>query len=150
MALVKVQQKAFDTAAEIKKLTKQHGGIGALVTFTGLVRGSNQAGNITTLSLEHYPAMTEKEIDRIAREAETRWPLQACLIIHRYGDLKPGEPIVFVATASGHRKDAFEAAEFLMDWLKTRAPFWKRENAGKDGAWVEAKKEDDDLAGRWQ
>jgi molybdopterin synthase catalytic subunit len=110
-----------------------------VVTFTGLVRDH-------PLFLEHYPAMAERAMGRIAEEAAARWPLLGCAVVHRYGELDPGDPIVLVATASAHRRPAFEAAEFLMDWLKTRAPFWKRAPEG----WVEAKLEDDAAAGRWE
>lgn len=135
----RVQNEDFDIGAEIAALTRGRSDIGAVVTFSGLVRD-------VTLTLEHYAGMTERELDKIEIEAQTRWALQACLIIHRIGTLKPGDNIVLVITASAHRKDAFEAAEFLMDYLKTRAPFWKRE--GED--WVEAKASDDKAAERWQ
>ncbi len=134
-----VQTEDFDINAEIAALTKGRSDIGAVVTFSGLVRD-------VTLTLEHYAGMTERELGKIEAEAQTRWALQACVIIHRIGALKPGDNIVLVITASAHRQDAFEAAEFLMDYLKTRAPFWKRE--GED--WVEAKASDDKAAARWQ
>lgn len=134
----RVQTKDFDISAEIAALTKGRSDIGAVVTFSGLVRD-------VTLTLEHYAGMTERELDKIEAEAQARWALQACLIVHRIGTLKPGDNIVLVITASAHRKDAFEAAEFLMDYLKTRAPFWKREGDN----WVEAKASDDQAAERW-
>jgi molybdopterin synthase catalytic subunit len=135
----RVQNEDFDVGAEIAALTRGRSDIGAVVTFSGLVRD-------VTLTLEHYAGMTERELGKIEAEAQARWALQACLIVHRVGTLKPGDNIVLVITASAHRKDAFEAAEFLMDYLKTRAPFWKRE--GED--WVEAKTSDDKAAERWQ
>jgi molybdopterin synthase catalytic subunit len=139
MITTRVQAEAFDAAHEAALLTAGRTDIGALVTFTGLVRDA-------PLTLEHYPAMTEKQLTTIAAEAWARWPLLAGTIIHRYGTLAAGDPIVLVAIASAHRGAAFEAAEFLMDWLKTRAPFWKNE-AGK--GWVEAKASDDEAAARW-
>lgn len=135
----RVQTEDFDISAEIAALTKGRTDIGAVATFSGLVRD-------VTLTLEHYAGMTERELSKIEAEANARWSLQACLIIHRVGTLQPGDNIVLVITASAHRKDAFEAAEFLMDYLKTRAPFWKREG----DTWVEAKASDDDAAERWQ
>jgi len=134
----RVQTEDFDINAEIAALTKGRSDIGAVVTFSGLVRD-------VTLTLEHYAGMTERELTKLEAEANTRWTLQASLIIHRVGTLNPGDNIVLVITASKHRKDAFEAAEFLMDYLKTRAPFWKREGE----TWVEAKSSDDDAAERW-
>lgn len=134
----RVQNEDFDVGAEIAALTRGRSDIGAVVTFSGLVRD-------VTLTLEYYAGMTERELGKIEAEAQARWALQACLIVHRVGTLKPGDNIVLVITASAHRKDAFEAAEFLMDYLKTRAPFWKRE--GED--WVEAKTSDDKAAERW-
>jgi molybdopterin synthase catalytic subunit len=139
MITTRVQAQAFDAAREAALLTAGRTDIGALVTFTGLVRD-------VPLTLEHYPAMTEKQLATIAAEAWARWPLLAGTIIHRHGTLAAGDPIVLVAIASAHRAAAFEAAEFLMDWLKTRAPFWKHE-AGK--GWVEAKASDDEAAARW-
>ncbi|MDO8288731.1 MAG: molybdenum cofactor biosynthesis protein MoaE [Parvibaculum sp.] len=135
----RVQTEDFDISTEIAALTKGRSDIGAVVTFSGLVRD-------VTLTLEHYAGMTERELTKIEAEANTRWKLQAVTIIHRIGTLNPGDNIVLVITASTHRKDAFEAAEFLMDYLKTRAPFWKREG----DTWVEAKASDDDAAERWK
>jgi molybdopterin synthase catalytic subunit len=139
MITTRVQAEAFDAGHETALLTAGRTDIGALVTFTGLVRDA-------PLTLEHYPAMTEKQLARIAADAWARWPLLAGMVIHRYGKLAAGDPIVLVAVASAHRAAAFEAAEFLMDWLKTRAPFWKHE-AGK--GWVAARASDDDAANRW-
>jgi molybdopterin synthase catalytic subunit len=136
--LIRVQAGDFDIGAEIAALTKGRTDIGAVVTFSGIVRD-------VALELEHYPGMTERELLSIEKEAHGRWPLQASLIVHRIGKLAPGDNIVLVVTASAHRGDAFSAAEFLMDYLKTRAPFWKREGE----KWVEAKASDDEAASRW-
>ena len=147
--MIRVQQEDFDVGAEIKALTKGNPSIGGVVSFIGLVRDIAGDRSIDTMTLEHYPGMTEKMLARIEEEAQGRWNLDASLIIHRYGPLNPGDQIVLTITASAHRQDAFEANEFLMDWLKTKAPFWKRE-AGADGDnWVEAKDSDDVAAARW-
>ncbi|MGI9382126.1 MAG: molybdopterin synthase catalytic subunit MoaE [Methyloligellaceae bacterium] len=148
--MIRIQENDFDVGAEIAALTAGRTDIGAIVTFTGTVRDTAQGGPITEMTLEHYPGMTEKELQRIETEAHARWPLQASLVVHRYGTLKPGENIVLVITASAHRHAAFEAAEFLMDYLKTHAPFWKKE-AGPEGAqWVDARESDDHANERWQ
>ncbi|MFM1816071.1 MAG: molybdopterin synthase, large subunit [Pseudomonadota bacterium] len=145
---VRVQKEDFDLAAEIRALTAGRTDIGATVTFTGSVRGS--IGGIETMTLEHYPGMTERELERVETEALERWPLQASLIIHRYGELRPGDNIVLVITCSPHRQAAFEAAEFLMDYLKTQAPFWKKEaGPGNEGEWVDARESDDRAVERW-
>jgi molybdopterin synthase catalytic subunit len=148
---VRVQHEDFDVGAEVKALTAGRTDIGAVVTFTGIVRSSNDGQPLQAMSLEHYPGMTESELARVEAEAGKRWPLQASLIVHRVGTLQPGDNIVLVMTASAHRQAAFDAANFLMDYLKTRAPFWKKEIAA-DGAarWVEARDSDDAAAGRWQ
>lgn len=148
---VRVQQEDFDVGAEVRRLIAGRTDIGAVVTFTGLVRGAAAGLPITAMTLEHYPGMTEEELRRVEAEAQTRWPLQASLIIHRHGKLAPGDNIVLVVTASAHRQAAFAAAEFLMDYLKTRAPFWKKE-AGPDGAghWVDARDSDETALERWQ
>jgi molybdopterin synthase catalytic subunit len=149
--MIRVQQQDFDVGAEIKALTGGRQDIGAIVTFTGTVRREAQEQPIRALTLEHYPGMTEKELARIEAEAVARWPLAASLIVHRHGRLEPGDNIVLVITASKHRHAAFEAAEFLMDWLKTSAPFWKKEEpAGGEERWVEAKAADDVAAERWE
>ena len=147
---VRVQREDFDVGAEVRRLTAGRTDIGAIVTFTGTVRSGNDGGAITAMTLEHYPGMTEAELARVEVEAGKRWPLQASLIVHRIGTLQPGDNIVLVMTASAHRQAAFAAAEFLMDYLKTRAPFWKKETRA-DGAerWVEARDSDDHAAGRW-
>ena len=148
---VRVQEQDFDIGAEVRALCAGRTDIGAIVTFTGTVRGEHDGGANTSMTLEHYPGMTEAELERIAAEAGQRWPLQASLIIHRHGALKPGDNIVLVVTASKHRHAAFEAAEFLMDFLKTRAPFWKKETrADGSGGWVDAREADDRALSRWQ
>lgn len=151
--MIRVQQEDFDVALEQKRLTGERTDIGAVVTFTGLVRADESsgedAGSFKAMTLEHYPGMTEKKLEEIEAEAGRRWDLTGSLIIHRYGRLEPGAQIVLVLTASSHRQDAFEAASFLMDWLKTEAPFWKLEETGKGTSWVEAKASDDDAKGRW-
>jgi len=148
-ATIRIQQADFDVAQEIAALSKGRTDIGAVVSFSGICRGSEQGEPIAALTLEHYPGMAEAEIGRHADEALSRWPLQGLTIIHRFGRIAPGENIVLVVTASSHRLAAFEAAEFLMDYLKTSAPFWKREESQKGTSWVEARDHDDDAAARW-
>jgi molybdopterin synthase catalytic subunit len=146
---VRLQREEFDPAAEAAALTRGRSDVGALVTFTGICRGDEAGEPIAALTLEHYPGMAEAEITRHVEEAQARWPLMGVTIIHRYGRIEPGENIVLVVTASSHRQAAFAAAEFLMDYLKTRAPFWKQVE-GKSGAtWIEAKQTDDTAASRW-
>ena len=146
--MIRVQQEDFDIGAEVAKLTAGRTDIGAIVTFTGTVRDHD--GAVEEMTLEHYPGMTERELSRIEAEAQARWPLQASLIVHRTGSLKPGDNIVLVVTASEHRDAAFDAAKFLMDYLKTSAPLWKRES-GRDGArWIAAEAKDDSAAARWK
>lgn len=146
---VRVQREDFDVAAEVAGLTDGRTDVGAIVTFTGRVRAD--AGRIAQMTLEHYPGMTEAELARIEAEAARRWPLQGSVIVHRVGDLKPGDNIVLVVTAAEHRQAAFEAAGFLMDYLKTQAPFWKKESAATgESAWVEARQSDEDAADRWR
>ena len=145
--MIRVQQEDFDIGAEIARLKAGRSDIGAIVTFTGTVR--DQGGAVTAMTLEHYPGMTEAELARIEAAARLRWPLQESLIVHRYGPLKPGDTIVLVVTASEHRDAAFEAARFLMDYLKTRAPFWKREDGPGGRHWVEAEARDDASMTRW-
>lgn len=147
---VSIQAEPFDAAAEIARITTDHAGrTGAVVTFAGLCR--DESGRLLALELEHYPGMAEAEIQRVAEEAARRWPLQAVRVIHRFGRVAPGDGIVLVVTASSHRIAAFEAASFLMDYLKTKAPFWKREHLadGTVGGWVEATAADDAAADRW-
>jgi molybdopterin synthase catalytic subunit len=145
-----VQSEDFDAAAEVARLNRIESDIGAVVSFTGICR--NEDGRLAALELEHYPGMAEAEIGRIAKEAADRWPVSALTIIHRHGRIAPGENIVLVVAASTHRDAAFEAARFLMDYLKTRAPFWKKEHPAKGGSsgWVEAKPKDDAVAERWK
>jgi len=146
---VSVQVDDFDVGAEIDALSDGRTDIGAVVTFTGLVRDMAGGEEIADMELEHYPGMTEKALASIEAEANTRWDLQASRIIHRYGKLAPGAQIVLVATASPHRGDAFEAAEFIMDFLKSRAPFWKKEGTIGGGKWVDARDADEDALNRW-
>lgn len=149
MAEVTVQAGDFDAPAEFAAATRGRTDVGAVVTFTGLCR--DEGGTLAALEIEHYPGMAEDEIGRVAAEAEARWALQACRVIHRHGAIRPGQPIVFVLTASAHRSAAFAAADFLMDFLKTRAPFWKR-NRLRDGSaqtWVSAKEADAAATKRW-
>lgn len=144
---VRVQREDFDIGAELAGLTAGRTDVGAVVSFTGLVR--DVTGSLEAMELEHYPGMTEKALAAIEAEARRRWPLQACLIVHRFGALSPGERIMMVATASAHRAAAFAAAEFLMDYLKSRAPFWKKETGAGASAWVAAKDDDEAALGRW-
>lgn len=146
---IRIQSEPFDVLAESKGLTDGRRDIGGLVTFTGLCR--DESGTLAALELEHYPGMAVAELERVAEEARERWPLKGLTIIHRTGRIIPGDDIVFVAVASEHRRAAFEAADFLMDYLKTRAPFWKKEHPvdGSQGNWVEAKQSDDSDADRW-
>jgi molybdopterin synthase catalytic subunit len=146
---VRVQTGDFDIGAEIAALTAGRTDLGAVVSFTGIVRGGG-AEPISAMTLEHYPGMTETELERIEAEARDRWPLSASLILHRHGRLEPGDNIVLVITASAHRQAAFEAASFLMDYLKTSAPFWKKEDrADGDSGWVEEKTSDNAARERW-
>ncbi|HLI13083.1 MAG TPA: molybdenum cofactor biosynthesis protein MoaE [Alphaproteobacteria bacterium] len=147
--MIRVQREDFDPAAELAALAAGKRNIGGVVSFVGLVREMTGAGAITAMTLEHYPGMTEKKLAEIEAEAQRRWPLEASLIIHRYGRLEPGERIVFVATAAAHRDAAFDACRFLVDWLKTKAPFWKQEETPEGARWVEARAEDDAAAAAW-
>ena len=147
MARILVQEALFDMATESAALTAGRTDIGGVASFLGVCRGDDA---LAAMVLEHYPGMTERAIGRIAAEAEARWPLTACTVIHRVGRILPGEPIVLVLTASAHRAAALESCAFLIDWLKTKAPFWKREEfADGDARWVAAKNEDDAAAARW-
>jgi len=143
---IRIQREDFDLNREVADLTA-NGEAGAVSSFTGHVR---KEGNLSTLTLEHYPHMTEAEIARLVAEAGTRWPLTGVTVVHRVGSLKPGDRIVLVAVASQHRHAAFQACEFLMDYLKTRAPFWKKEQTGEGARWVEARAADDAAADRWR
>ncbi len=146
---IRLQRDAFDVNAEVAALTRGRSDIGAVVTFTGICRADENGEPIAALTLEHYPDMAEAEIARHVEEARGRWPLLGVTVIHRYGRLTPGEVIVLVVTASSHREAAFAAAEFLMDYLKTRAPFWKQVEKASGKIWVAAKSADDAAAGRW-
>jgi molybdopterin synthase catalytic subunit len=147
--MIRVQTEDFDLGAELKALTDGNHGIGGLCSFVGLVRDMAGGEAIGAMTLEHYPGMTEKELARIEAEAQARWPLDATLIIHRYGRLEPGDQIVLVAAASAHREAAFEACHFLIDFLKTKAPFWKLEGTPGGGQWVDARDSDDAATARW-
>jgi len=147
--MIRVQQEAFDPGAELSRLKQGSTSIGGTVMFLGTVRDLSDGADVRAMTLEHYPGMTEKALAEIEAEAQRRWPLDATLIIHRYGRLEPGEDIVLVIAASAHREAAFEACHFLIDWLKTKAPFWKLEENGEGAAWVAAKDSDDDAARRW-
>jgi molybdopterin synthase catalytic subunit len=147
MSTIRIQREDFDVGAEVDVLAGGRNDVGAVTTFTGHVRGE---ADLTALTLEHYPGMTEREIASHVREAEQRWPLTGVTIIHRIGRLEPGARIVLVATASSHRQAAFAAAEFLMDYLKTRAPFWKEEERSGSKSWVAAKDTDEDAVRRWR
>jgi molybdopterin synthase catalytic subunit len=148
-ATVRLQCEDFDAAAEARALTAGRTDIGAVVTFTGICRGQEAGAPVAAMTLEHYPGMAEAEIGRHVEEAQARWPLLGVSVIHRYGRLAPGDNIVLVITAASHRGDAFAAAEFLMDYLKTRAPFWKQEERPQGTGWVAAKDADAAAAGRW-
>jgi molybdopterin synthase catalytic subunit len=140
---ISVQREDFDLTAEVDSIRKDNPKVGAVASFVGQVRD-------VSMTLEHYPGMTEASIRKIIEEAQGRWQVMDCVVIHRYGELKPADQIVLVAVASAHRGDAFAACEFIMDYLKTRAPFWKKEHGPQGARWVEARASDDDAAGRWQ
>jgi molybdopterin synthase catalytic subunit len=148
--MVRVQEAPFDVGAELASLTRGRTDIGGLASFVGLVRDLAGERPITAMTLEHYPGMTEKKLAEIEAEAQRRWCLQASLIVHRYGRMLPGEPIVLVATAAPHRAAALEACAFLIDWLKTKAPFWKLEESPDASRWVETRTSDDHAAARWR
>ena len=148
-ATIRIQQADFDVAQEIARLSKGRTDVGAVVSFTGICRGTEGSKPIAALTLEHYAEMAEAEIKRHAEEAIARWPLQGLTIIHRFGRITPGETIVLVVTASSHRQAAFQAAEFLMDYLKTNAPFWKQEESARGTSWIDARDHDDAAAARW-
>ena len=148
-ATIRIQQADFDIAQEIAALTKGRNDVGAVVTFSGICRGSENGEPIAALTLEHYPGMAEAEIKRHTDEAMSRWPLTGLTVVHRVGRITPGENIVLVLAASAHRQAAFQAAEFLMDYLKANAPFWKREEKPGGTSWVDAQSHDDDAAARW-
>ncbi len=147
--MVRVQQEDFDVGAEIARLTEGNRAVGGLTIFVGLVRDMAGDHSIDAMALEHYPGMTEKKLAEIEAEAQARWPLEASLIVHRYGRLEPGDRIVLVACASPHRDAAFDACRFLIDWLKTEAPFWKLEETEAGAHWVDARDSDDTAKKRW-
>jgi len=149
MTTIRLQREAFDVAAETAALTRGRSDVGAVVSFTGICRADENGEAIAALTLEHYPGMAEAEIARHVDEAHARWPLLGVTVIHRYGRIAPGEGIVLVVAASSHRQVAFAAAEFLMDYLKTRAPFWKQVETKSGQIWIEAKSADDTAAERW-
>ena len=148
--MIRVQREDFDAAAETEQLVAGRHDVGAVVSFVGLVRDMTEGAGTSAMTLEHYPGMTERELGRIEAEARARWPLAETLIIHRHGRLEPGDRIVLVVATSPPRAAAFEACWFLIDWLKTRAPFWKLEEGPEGSSWVEAKGADDAAAARWQ
>jgi len=149
--MIRVQEEPFDVAAELRGVRGSNHKIGGTALFAGSVRDLNLGEQVSAMTLEHYPGMTEKALAEIEAEANERWPLEASLIVHRYGRMHPGEDIVLVITCSSHREAAFEACQFLMDWLKTRAPFWKLEEGddAQGGKWVDARESDSKAAGRW-
>jgi molybdopterin synthase catalytic subunit len=148
--MIRVQQEPFDAGAELRALLANAPGIGGTVVFVGTVRDVSDGADVAAVTLEHYPGMTEAALQEIEAEAHRRWPLGSSLIVHRYGRLHPGEDIVLVITASSHRDAAFEACRFLIDWLKTRAPFWKLEEGSAGARWVEARDSDEAAASRWE
>lgn len=147
---VRVQEADFDTGTELAALRANDARVGALASFLGLVRDLNDGASVSEMTLEHYPGMTEKALEEIVTEARGRWDIYDALVIHRVGPLKPCDQIVLVAVTSAHRGEAFAACEFIMDFLKTRAPFWKREATPDGGRWVDARETDDSAAARWQ
>jgi molybdopterin synthase catalytic subunit len=148
--MIKVQRGDFDIGAELATLTAGNRNVGGLASFVGLVRDMAAHGRISAMTLEHYPGMTEKRLAEIAEEAKARWPLEGVLIIHRYGRLEPGDRIVLVAATSAHRQAALDACAFLIDWLKTKAPFWKLEEGAAGPAWVDARESDDHATAKWR
>lgn len=147
--MIRLQREDFDPGREVEALVRGRTGVGGIATFTGVVRDPDGTGRIRSMTLEHYPGMTERMMEAIEREANERWSLEASLVIHRYGRLVPGDRIVLVATAAPHRHAALESCGFLIDWLKTKAPFWKREETDGGERWVEARAGDDEAALRW-
>lgn len=147
--MIRVQRDDFDVGMELARLTGGNAAIGGVCVFVGLVRDMAEAEQVGAMTLEHYPGMTERQLERIDREARERWPLEETLIVHRHGRLEPGERIVLVAAASRHRQAAFDACQFLIDWLKTQAPFWKVEETSEGARWVASRVADDDAAARW-
>lgn len=147
---VSVQEQPFDQGEVVERIRLADSGVGAIASFVGVCRDHNEGAGVEAMTLEHYPGMTEKAIEVIVQQARARWKLRACEVVHRVGCLRPGEPIVLVAVASTHRADAFAACEFVMDFLKTRAPFWKKESSGHTQRWVDARVSDEAAAARWR
>lgn len=147
---IRVQVEAFQPGAELEAMHAANAGIGAVVSFVGYMRDFNDGADVSAMTLEHYPGMTEKALLGIVEQARSRWPLHSVAIVHRVGHLQPGEPIVFVGTASSHRQAAFDACNFIMDYLKTRAPFWKREDTADGARWVDGRDSDQAAAKRWE
>ena len=150
MDTIRVQETPFDFAAEVEALRTGNPAIGAVVTFLGLMRDFNEGDKVLAMTLEHYPGMTEKALGAIVEEARDRWELQGVRVVHRVGELLPADPIVLVAVASPHRGEAFRACEFIIDYLKTRAPFWKKERTESGERWVDARHSDDEAEARWR
>ena len=150
MTVIRIQEDRFDAGALIAATHRANPKVGAVAAFIGFVRDVNEGSGVSEMTLEHYPGMTERAIENICRDAAERWEVLDARVIHRVGALRPTDPIVIVVVASGHRKDAFEACEFIMDFLKTRAPFWKKERTGGGERWVEARDSDDEAAARWK
>ena len=146
---VRVEAEDFDVSAELARLRSCDSGIGALASFVGIVRDLNDDKSVSTMTLEHYPGMTERSIDQILMQAKARWSVMGAVVVHRVGELRPSDQIVLVAIASAHRGDAFEACEFVMDYLKTQAPFWKKEETPQGARWVDARATDNQAAARW-
>ena len=149
MPTVRVQTEDFDSGLEIRKVCAGNPKVGAVASFVGMVRDVNDGSAVAGMTLEHYPGMTEKALHVIVEEAMRRWEILDCTVVHRFGNFRPADQIVLVVVASGHRSHAFEACEFIMDYLKTRAPFWKKEQTPSGERWVEAREGDDAAAGRW-
>ena len=150
MPIIRVQAGDFDASRELDALVKGRTDVGAIASFVGLVRSANDGSEVRGMTLEHYPGMTERALEDICAQAHARWDLVDSLVIHRVGPLVPGDRIVLVGVASAHRGEAFAACEFIMDFLKTRAPFWKKEDTPQGGRWVDARESDDQAAGRWK
>jgi molybdopterin synthase catalytic subunit len=146
---VRIQTRDFDAGAEIAALRRDNPKIGAVASFIGVCRDANDGSAVTKMTLEHYPGMTEKALEKIVAEAKARWDVMEVLVVHRVGELKPADQIVLVVVTGAHRGEAFAACEFIMDYLKTRAPFWKKEETSHGARWVEAREADDEAAGRW-
>ena len=150
MATVRIQEEPFDAGALVAETHRANPKVGAVASFIGLVRDINEGSDVSEMTLEHYPGMTERAIETICREAAERWDVLDCRVVHRVGTLRPTDPIVIVVVASGHRGDAFAACQYIMDFLKTRAPFWKKERTASGERWVAARASDDEAAARWK